>query len=698
MNQLGQLSTWNQLNQNVAQKHMPQGQAVQAPKFAGQAASPMAAAASYPTARFAGIPSMANMLGAVPQHISRGDKVFCPLRTELAHSCQEEAAAPGEGEVMEIKAYKLGKKRWSYNQVDVVLKEKGGKRELYSKQAIHKGVAANGLGEMGGISYQVTLNNNEVIQVHTFLVYADGQALGSPSASDAEKNEGKEEAAEVRVGSKRTERKRKMAGAKDEVREEEETKGGNDEAKDKEKDEEKEDTATDDDNDDTTKPNKTDNTTSTTNTKAYEWELVNRGDCKRGCVGSTLRALQRFGRLGKRTGSNCNTPRSAGPSQVNSAASTPGAGNPPGTTPSSKLDRSFSNMKDARFMYLSLDEAVTHCGPASTSTKPSKAATTGARCFRLVCGAYAGTELIATSVSPPIRVLANNDVPGGAAHIEIQLEVDSSWPGWDSSFEPLELQFSQGTGAQGYGQGGHSQMPQSMSISGMQSIGSLQSMPSMNQQGFNQSIGSMHSMPSSANLPSPSTRDVGLGGRIHSDESMITPNRLGNQLRKTMSVSSCGHKRVSSSLLEGKDDEMVLRRTQSMKKGKPTINLTASTGTHDVARGLASPFVKMQGVGREMDAKKTTDSLLMGGIDDVAGNDAVNNQQDAVSAFVELMMTTFDSPNGNGDDERNRVQVPVVEIPDENNKPSPLNLAAIDVSYLDSLLKVDDPTFFSVGN
>ena len=469
------------------------------------------------------------------------------------------------------------------------------------------------------------------------------------------------------------------------------------EEKDEEKDEEKEDTAADNDD---AEPNTTDNKTSTTKTKAYEWELVNRGDCKRGCVGSTLRALQRFGRLGKRTGSNCNTPRSAGPSQVNSAASTPGAGNPPGTTPGSKLDRSFSNMKDARFMYLSLDEAVTHCGPASTSTKPSKAATTGARCFRLVCGAYAGTELIATSVSPPIRVLANNDVPGGAAHIEIQLEVDSSWPGWDSSFEPLELQFSQGIGAQGYGQGGHAQMPQSMSISGMQSMGSLQSMPSMNQQGFNQSIGSMHSMPSSANLPSPSTRDVGLGGRIHSDESMITPNRLGNQLRKTMSVSSCGHKRVSSSLLEGKDDETVLRRTQSMKKGKPTINLTASTGTsYDVARGLASPFVKMQGVGRAMDANKTTDSLLMGGVDDIAGNDAImNNQQDAVSAFVELMMTFDNSPNGNGDDETNREQVPVVEIPGEDNKPSPLNLAAIDVSYLDSLLKADDPTFFSVGN
>jgi hypothetical protein len=297
-------------------------------------------------------------------------------------------------------------------------------------------------------------------------------------------------------------------------------------------------------------------------------------------------------------------------------------------------------------------------------------------------------------------VLANNDVPGGAAHIEIQLEVDSSWPGWDSSFEPLELQFSQGVGAQGHGEGGHQQgqgqMPQSMSISGMQSMGSLQSMPSMNQQGFNQSMGSMPSLPS-LNLPSPSTRDVavGLGGRIHSDESLITPNRLGNRLRKTMSVSSAsGQKRVSS-LFDGKDDDMALRRTQSMKKGKPTINLTARTGAYDVARGLASPFVKMQDVGTNMYRTNTAaDELLMEGLEDIRGDhdDAMMNDhghQDAVSAFVELMMTTFDTSTNESD---GREQVPVIEIP---KRPSPLNLAAIDDSYLDSLLKAEDPTFFS---
>ena len=504
-----------------------------------------------------------------------GLRVHCPLRTKLPHSCQEETLVQnGEDAklVGEIKAYKLGKKRWSYNQVDVVLKEKGGKRELFSKQAIHKGVAASDLMDMGGITYQVTLNNDEVIQVHTFLVYEDGKEAAS--AGDA--------------------------------------------------------------------------------SSLYEWELVNRGDCNRGCQGSTLRALQRFGRLGKRTGSNCNTPRSLSGSQNNSAASTPAGGAATG----GKIDRSFSNMKDCRYMYLSLDEAVTHMQPkndlADTSYKGPDV-----RFFRLVCGAYAGTDLISTSVSPPIRVLANNDVPSGAAHIEIQLEVESSWSGWDSTFEPLQLQFSQGMG-------------QSMSMNQGASQGIGQGVGQGVDQGAShgsgpdaQTSGAARSLPT-LNLASPSVKDI---GRIHSDESMLTPQRLSSKLRKTMSVSSAGQKRVSS-LLEGQADDVVLRRTQSMKKGKQMINLTARA---DMTRGLASPFTKMQVTGQGDD-------------DGEAGQacDASEPHPDPVSAFVDLMLTTFDSSP--------KEQVPVVEIPD---KPSPLSLAAIDDSYLDSLLgAVNDNTTF----
>jgi hypothetical protein len=520
------------------------------------------------------VPSMAQLPGLVTNASSAdapvdglfGLKIHCPLRTQLPHSCQEETLVRNGEEaksVGEIKAYKLGKKRWSYNQVDVVLKEKGGRRELFSKQAIHVGVAASELVDMGGVTYQVTLTNDEVIQVHTFLVYEDGKEATSDGGASG----------------------------------------------------------------------------------MYEWELVNRGDCNRGCQGSTLRALKRFGRLGKRTGSNCNTPRSLSGSQTNSAASTPAGGAAKGGT----IHRSFSNMKDCRYMYLSLDEAVTHVQSkndlANTSYKGPDV-----RYFRLVCGAYAGTDLISTSVSPPIRVLSNNDVPSGAAHIEIQLEVDSSWSGWDSTFEPLQLHFSQG-------------MDQSMNTSQGMNQGANGGMVRGGDQGAGRFSGP-GAQPSDTNGPlptfdlaSPSVKDI---GRIHSDESMLTPQRHSSQLRKTMSVSSAGQKRVSS-LLEGQVDDVVLRRTQSMKKGRQMINLTARA---DMTRGLASPFTKMQ-VTRQGDDE------------DKAGQagDASEPYPDPVSAFVDLMMTTFDSSP--------KEQIPVVEIPD---KPNPLSLAAIDDSYLDSLL------------
>ena len=340
-------------------------------------------------------------------------RAICPISTTRPCSIQE-LQASGQP-IAEIKAYKLGKRRWSYNQVEVVLLEKGGKRELHSKQALHGGVACEDLGDSSGIKYQITLTNNEVITMVTYLVY-DPYPIDQTCAPCTE--EGK-----------------------------------------------------------------------------HDWVLVTRDECKKGCEGSVLRAIQRFGKLGKRTGSNSSTPR---------------------TPHSSGLERSNSSMKDSRYMYLSLDEAVTHVG---------------CKCFRLVCGALdACGNLIGTSVSPPIRVLANNDVPTGAAHIEMYMEVESSWPGWESSFTPLEL------------------------------------FPPI----------------------SPAGRDFGSN---ESDDSLITPKRLSARLRK---AASSGQKRFSSMLGELEEDQKVLRRTQSMKKGKTTdcsqlkhtINLTAQVPT------IPSPFMQ----------------------------------------------------------------------------------------------------------
>lgn len=485
------------------------------------------------------------------------DRTFCPISTAMSSSAQEGVARANGTDFEEIKAYKLGKKRWSYNQVQIMLTEKGGKRELYSKQALHCGAACEDLGDVGGIKYQVTLSNNEVVMMHVYLVYDYYQIDKSMEPQ----------------------------------------------------------------------PNKS---------GAYDWILVNRSDCKRCCEGPTLRAIQRFGKLGRRTGSNCNTPRSC-----------------PSTGPRS-LSRSNSSMKDSRYLYLSLDEAVTHVG---------------CRNFRLVCGAYdASSSLIGTAVSPPIKVLANNDVPTGAAHIEIMMQVDSSWSGWESSFQPVQLEF-----------------------------------PPI----------------------SPAGRDIVRDG---SSDSLITPKRLSARLRKAM---SSGQKRLSYMLDDMEDDNPVmLRRTQSLKKGKidditkRTINLTARSGSAD----LTSPFTNLHVEDKNLERKslgdprslvawleelnddlrsadnqmsqgfvqqqhgltQMYDNRFMGNTLPMTHAPDTNKIDDPISAFVQLMMSQ--SPP--------KEHVPIVEIP-KPARQSPFNqdatgsLATPDSEYIDSLLGGINTTFDS---
>lgn len=57
--------------------------------------------------------------------------------------------------------------------------------------------------------------------------------------------------------------------------------------------------------------------------------------------------------------------------------------------------------------------------------------TRGALC-RLVMGAYdqVGHQLLGSTCSAPIRVLANNDVPSGAAFISMHLPIRADWEGW----------------------------------------------------------------------------------------------------------------------------------------------------------------------------------------------------------------------------------------------------------------------------
>jgi len=145
----------------------------------------------------------------------------------------------------------------------------------------------------------------------------------------------------------------------------------------------------------------------------YQWQAVARAACRKCCVGPVLRSIQRFGRLGRRSG----VPGEAGVTTLPAPAPSPSPGGP-GWAPAE-----MQQVKEAKYLYLSIDEAGTHVG---------------ARAFRLVLGAYdaGGSALLGSSVSPPIRVLANNDVPTGAAFIGLTLPLRSDWAGWSAASTP----------------------------------------------------------------------------------------------------------------------------------------------------------------------------------------------------------------------------------------------------------------------
>ena len=103
------------------------------------------------------------MAAQVPLSVPYGPT--CPVRTNLPVSIQEAAGEP----IPDIRAYKLGKKRWSYNQVELVVVEEGGNTQLTVKQAVHIGVAPDG-GERG-VTFQIQLSNDEQLTLDAYLAY-----------------------------------------------------------------------------------------------------------------------------------------------------------------------------------------------------------------------------------------------------------------------------------------------------------------------------------------------------------------------------------------------------------------------------------------------------------------------------------------------------------------------------------------------
>ncbi|KAL4855434.1 hypothetical protein ACK3TF_003975 [Chlorella vulgaris] len=254
------------------------------------------------------------------------DSVSCPLATSLPHSWAEHSG-PGT-QLPGIRAYKLGKKRWSYNQVELVLGEVDG------------GARTAAIRQDSAVGFHVELESGSKLQAHIFLCYDKHASRSGGSSGDG---------ASTEAGSEH-----------------------------------------------------------------HAWHLVTRKDCCKGCEGRVLRSIQRFGRQGKgcRNGDTQPAPASAGDAAGSSAAAAP-----------------VSSKKDPRFMYLSLDEACTHVNASA---------------FRLVAGIYnrQGTRLLATSVSPPIRVLANNDVPTGTARFKLEAHLPADWEGWAPQapqLTPVEL-------------------------------------------------------------------------------------------------------------------------------------------------------------------------------------------------------------------------------------------------------------------
>ena len=125
-------------------------------------------------------------------------------------------------------------------------------------------------------------------------------------------------------------------------------------------------------------------TRSDKDTLLYHWMPVTRSKCRKGCIGSVIRGLQRFGKMPRR-----------------GAAALDGE----------------DCWKEPRHLYIAIDEASTHvCARHETSN------------FRLLVAAYDDKDrLIGTTVSSSIRVLANNDAPLGAASFKLHCHLRGTY-------------------------------------------------------------------------------------------------------------------------------------------------------------------------------------------------------------------------------------------------------------------------------
>ena len=191
------------------------------------------------------------------------------------------------------------------------------------------------------------------------------------------------------------------------------------------------------------------------------WLPVTRARCAKGCAGPILSAIQRFGKQGR--------------------TQKGGAGKEP-----LKPDSGQDKWKDARNLFISIDEASNHVcafGPnkckvfrcvgvfsldSTNGRFPANSARANSRTFRETRNAYPffptkatdafvrlpsppsrrdrllfgifsedGDAFLGSGVSGPIRVLANNDVPKGAACLRIRCSLGGTRARFPASTSPL---------------------------------------------------------------------------------------------------------------------------------------------------------------------------------------------------------------------------------------------------------------------
>lgn len=86
-------------------------------------------------------------------------------------------------EETEVRAYKLGKRRWSYNEVEIVLRQAGSERRLTVLQAVNQGTDTfSEECRESSVNYRLDLANHTSIMLHGFLCYdVRPQGCGLPT-------------------------------------------------------------------------------------------------------------------------------------------------------------------------------------------------------------------------------------------------------------------------------------------------------------------------------------------------------------------------------------------------------------------------------------------------------------------------------------------------------------------------------------